>query len=185
MTTTTTVLEAKPFMFTGLEGLPEQDRSRLPRGRIDFAESSVVIAEGALEIQLWIVSCTLPEGYAYAIQEVHSGVAGTLADVANWDTAALGGFTDTDNILISFDGVNVAGVTSISLTNTQRMYTFDIPPKSIIVGSTGAAGTVLTVTHSNPTIGDAAIAGTFFASFMMYDIEQAHHVLVNTPQLVR
>jgi len=185
MTTTTTVLPPVPFMFTGLETLPVQDSSRLPRGRIDFLNSSVTIAEGALEGQIWIVSCTFPEAYAYVIQEIHCGVAGAIAAIANWDTAALGGFTDTDNKLIPFDGTNVAGVTAISTANDQRMYTFDVPPKSIIVADTGPTGTLCTITMSNHTIGDVAVSGTFFMSAMMYDIEQAHHVLVNTPQLVR
>lgn len=172
-------------MFTGLDTLPGQDRSRMPRGRIDFANSSSTITAGGAEGQIWIVSCTLPENYAYVIQEVHSSIAGPIADIANWDTTALGGFTDTDNILISFDGVNVAGVTGVTVLLDNRQYTFDMPPKSIILADTGPTGTVLTVTHSNRTIGDAEVAGGFFASFMMYDIEQAHHVLVNTPQLIR
>lgn len=181
-TTTATVLAPVLFPFAGLDALPSLDRSWFPRGVIAFESPSIAItAAGAGEDQLWTVAMTLPIGYAYIITDVHVRMQGAIADLAGWDKSIAGNFGDTDRA-IPFDGVNQEDV-MVTTALDVRTWTFPDLPTAILINSDGTTNASLTV--GDHTTDDGAMTGSVFASFLVYDVEQAHHVRIHTPQLFR
>ncbi len=183
-TTTTTAPDPEIFSFSGLPGLQDLERSWYPRGYLSFEDGSVAITvAGAGEDQVWRINCVLPIGYAYILEDVHIWMQGTLADLAGWDSVMNGELIFDDPLrTIQFDGVTT-GDTFATTTIDRRVWTFPDLPKAIVVASDAISQVGFRV--GNHTTDDAAMAGGVFVRFLQFDIEQAHHVRIHTPQLVR
>ncbi len=186
MATTSTVSDPDPvyFPFTGFEKGPSRISSPYPRGQVTFSNASVAITvAGAGEDQLWRINMVLPIGYAYVLVEVHFQIQGALADLAGWDTVFNGEINLTNPVrAIPFDGVSLGDTFATTLLD-RRIFTFPDLPKDIIISDDGTAQAGFRV--GNHTTDDAAMTGIIFGRFLQYDVEQAHHYLVQTPQLIR
>lgn len=181
-TTTTSVLTPVPFQFSGLPGLPALEHSWYPRGSISFEDTIAVTAGGASD-QLWDIQCTLPSGYAYVLQEVHLALQGATSSLTNWDSSVTCGFGDGVHN-VPFDGINTTGGSFVTSTVTIQNWTFPDLPRLIIIATDPAIISVR-LSVGNNTIGDAGMTGLVFISCLQYDVEQAHHVRIHTPQLER
>ncbi len=186
MATTTTTTDPDPvyFPFTGLEKGPSRIASPYPRGQVTFSTPSVAItvAAGGAD-QAWRINMILPIGYAYVLVEVHLMIQGAIADLAGWDTVFNGEINLTNPVrAIAFDGISLGDTFSTSALD-RRVFTFPDLPKDIIISDDGTAQAGFRI--GDHTTDDGAMTGIVFGRFLQYDVEQAHHYLVQTPQLIR
>lgn len=183
-TTTTTVLPPVVFSFSGLPELSVLEQSYYPRGYVTFEDSSIAITvAGAGEDQQWLITMALPIGYAYVLVEGHVMLQGAIADLAGWDLVMAGEII-VGARSIPFDGLASpdGDVFATSLLD-RRIYTFPDLSKTILIAEDNSAQAIFRM--GNHTTDDAAMTGSCFTRFMMYDISQAHHVRLHTPELVR
>ncbi len=183
-TTTTTDLTPEYFAFSGLPPLESLENSPFPRGYTVFEDSSVAITvAGAGEDQIWRIEADLPIGYAYVLVEAHVQLQGAIADLAGWDTA-MGGEIVSPGRSIPFDGLaspdsDIMATTALD----RRIFSFPDLSTTILIAEDTTATMILRI--GNHTTDDGAMTGSVFIKFMTYDIEQAHHFQIHTPQLVR
>lgn len=183
-TTTTSTPDPRVFSFSGLPPLRSLEQSSLPRGYVSFEDGSAAITvAGAGEDQIWRINTDLPIGFAYVLAEVHIWLNGIIADLADWDNAVNGELLfDSPLRSVQFDGLATED-TFGSTTVDRRVYTFPDLPQSILLASDTSSTVGFRV--GNHTVDGPAMQGGFFIKFLQYDIEQAHHYGIHTPQLIR
>lgn len=186
----TTTFSITPQLL-GFSGLDEamRNNSQVPRQEVIYnVLDGDIPLTGVGDNQIISITTALPSGYAYVLAEVSmmlSAASGTT-----------NGFADT------FAGFVVDGVSG---RNFQRFFEMTAPgliiagpqtalparcysprnlPQVVILPPEGEVS-LMALLIKNATAGDVAYKLNFFARFLMYDVNQAHHWAVNTPTLVR
>jgi len=175
MTQTTNTPDAE---ILGFNAPPDVDREKtgLPRAEVVFLVNQVTIAEGALEDQLWAVQCALPANYYFILVDVWAQVQGVLpADVAAWEDRCTLGLLDGSGVRVGWVPMTGGAVCQYKVMGPEHGML-----KSMIKG-----GTVQTFIWCNPDIGDPEVTGSFYARFLMYDVNQRHNVMVHNAIPVR
>lgn len=177
-TTTTTAAIAELFSFEGLPPPGTIERSSVPRAQVIWQAAATTITAGGASDQRWVINCVPPVNFAYALGEVHVRIDGTIADLDNWDNACSARFTSPRDS-IPFDGVSIA-TTMVNSTTNLKHYTFPEMPPSVLLNPS-----ILELSVGNQTDAEDEMNGQFYVMMYQYDITQAHHVLVNAPELTR
>lgn len=184
----TTTFDLTPRTF-GLTSLPEPAlrNSPVPRQELLFdIFNATVPVPGAGDFQNVRVETLLPPGFAYALTDIFLSITG--ADAADWGISALlelrdGTETGDTSWRIKMESVESFEVAGLATNQCGRGYTWPVLPKRLILPA--KAGAEVRASVSNVTVDGAAATCNYSARYLVYDIAQAHHWEVNTPQLVR
>lgn len=188
MAVATTAFTPAAELF-GLTNIPEslyRDRANIPRQELEFnILNGTVDAEAGGDSQFITISCVLPVGFVYAWVGCNLGVTGsTVGDDFNKVAQAIfrDGVADANTKYRLWVPSELAVSTP---NNTFQILSYvwrDLPNRILIpANDTG----LLQVTLNNPVIDGSAATVQFSARFLVFDIVQAHHYLVSTPQLIR
>lgn len=188
--TTTITPELEHFSLSGFVE-PLSDRSYLSRGLVTFtAQNQSIALTGAGDNQRLRINFALPKNFAWAFLDLTMQVYTAAAGTNNWDNN--GEFTlynaetsgnRTQDVAI---GVNAAGSgvfadVALDLKVYRPWGSWCGPLKPATAGENIYA----TLDMYNSTANDAAYVCDVAARFLQFDIEQVHHVGVNSPMPVR
>lgn len=185
--TTTLAPEPDYFPLVGIQDQPQQ-QSYLPKGLMLFAIGEVsanIPASGAGDSQFLIVNCELPRGFAYALQDCHFDIQGTDADAWLPATRVTLSSNATTALARTFIMTEVQSIGVAAIGTNLRTYGLVNPMKSLMIVESKAAAGHFGILITNETLNQSAITFHMYVSLVQYNIEQAHHVRVNTPQIVR
>lgn len=174
MTDTTSIPDGE---ILGFNAPPDVDRelTNLPRAEVIFSIQAVPITAGGAENQVWTVVCNLPPNYFFVLVDVWAHVQAVdpgadPADVAAWENRALFGLLDGDGMRVGWVPMEGGLVCQYKIVGPQG----GLLPRNMVQG-----GTAQVFLWCNPDLGDPAVNGTFYARFLMYDVNQRHNVLVH------
>lgn len=180
-------LTPRYFPYSGLSD-PARDLSHVPSGEVRFfATSESIPAPGVGNNNQLIVICQCPLNSAYVLIDLSLRISAVSGDVEFDDqmTALLAdtgeAATRTYAIPIPFDSAGQAANQALEM----KIYTAPVIPQVVVVPGSPSAAANLTIGAYNTTVDGDAHVMTFFARFLRYGIEQAHHYAVSTPQPVR
>lgn len=184
---TTVNIDPVIFGFSGLGGMI-QPQTEVPRGEVVYSTTNEAVTVGTGDGQFLEIICNLPRNFAYVLMEIHLGITGVGVD--DWDEVALAALVDTKtpngrsfNLQMQGTSNGLGHRLPGSNFSFRRLYTFEDYAKVLVQGSAAR----LNVDLANDGLGDLdqVAAFEFYARFLMYDIDQAHHYQVNTPTPVR
>lgn len=186
--TTTVTPTPQQVPYVGIEEI-SQDRSSLPKGELWFFADSPITVSGAGDYQSVVVNCNFPRNFAYALLDISyriygASVAITFDDVASFGIQNgfkfLGGTTSYASYELFTDGQ----MGSADVTTCAKIYALREKPTALVYADTNNES--VQIIHNNINANQAqAVNVQMFCRFAQYTIEQANHVMVNTPQLVR
>lgn len=180
---TTFTPNPQPFAFTTAPG-DLINRTALPRAEIIHAVSAgEIVAAGVGDSQLLNVRIELPQNYTYVCVDVALAITGV--DAGDWNANALftigrGDFQQW--MSLESPGVTVYGTGAAS----QIARAYKVParlPKGLVLGAPTGSNSTINVENGN--LNGTAMEVRFYSRFLQYDIDQFHHVEVNTPSLTR
>jgi len=167
----------------GFNAPPDVDRelTNLPRAEVVFSVNQTEVTAGGAENQVWFVICNLPPNYFFVLVDVWTHIqaedpGADPLDLAAWENRALFGLLDGT-------GVRVGWVPLEGGLNCQ--YKVLGPAGGLLPRNMIQGGVSQVFQWCNPDIGDPAVVGTFYARFLMYDVNQRHNVLVHNAIPVR
>lgn len=148
----------------------------------NIQDGGITVA-AAGEDQALVVSCALPDSFAYVLQDLTMTIK-AATDIADWRLAALAKLKDATAAIweldMKFEGGSLMGIPAALL----RTYGLTIePPQKTLLAIAG--GATLTITLDNPVIDGEAAEVDFFARFLQFDLNQGFRTSVNTPILTR
>lgn len=175
-----------PFLGLGQLGL---DRSSVPRSELLFKEfgGDAITAGGVGNTQRSTIICNLPQNFAYAIAEIHISLRTIAGTTNSWNKHAKVLYSDAQASERTFKvplALQSQGVTDTESDPTV-VYSLVRNVNSVLVPPTGTMGQSLNITFNNAVEDAPETTLVAFIRVYQFDIEQAHHYAVNTPQLVR
>lgn len=188
VTTTTVTPGGTMHPFSGLSE-PERNRSPLPLMAVRFSTlSSSITAGGVGNEQELAVKCVLPVNYAGVFMDLGMRVFPAGGGANNFDTIGTAFFTDSDagtpGRKISYFSELVSTGNAEPSGTQIKCYRVQNPPTLTFVAPSNDSA-VLQINLGNQTQNDGEYTLQFFASFLLFSVNQANHVAVNSPQLVR
>ncbi len=178
--------DGKFFGLTGVDQ-PRSTLSAIPRQELffDLVNQAVAVPEAG-DSQLVEIICFLPIAFAYVLTEVFCGITG--ADSNDWSSRislnlhdGQDSSTDTYRLLWQSEASSDQLVGSV-VVRSWNCPKYNIPNRVVIPRATGAE---FKVHANNATVDGTAQSLQFGCRFLVFDIAQAHHFLLNTPQLIR
>lgn len=160
----------------------------MPRSEIIYAgENEIVTLGGVGDEQRLDITCDLPQNFSYALAELHADISTAGGTTNTWDVDAIAFIVDAtgpDRTVNVSMPVTAGGVVD-DIVLPRRVYKLENPMKAVLVPPPNSTGAKLGITFNNDVQGAVGALVTFFIRFYQYDIEQAHHYAVNTPNLIR
>ncbi len=184
---TTTITPA--LRYFPYSGLPDsyKERSPFPRGELTFvADTEAIALTGAGDNQNLRIRCTLPQGFAYVLADLAFDVFAAVAgDANNFPVNATAFIVDSSvagqDRTYRTDFSMISESSSLTPGNLIKTYRPVNQGGKVIRCAPGQTGE-MRLDAFNLTANDGAYTlHTFFARFLQYDIEQAHHYQVNSP----
>ena len=184
--TTTPTLNERIFPFVGTNEVISR-RTDLPRSTVRYSCVDVSIpASGAGNDRAISCSMAMPENFAYALTEVEALVRGPAGGDIGFETAfsqieLFVGSTRVRRVPLSYKFDQ--GVQMSSVYRKSNVFRVE-PPKEVFLPD--AEGMMfLTFQLMDATINGPDALFSFNCRFLQFDVNQAHHVAVNTPTLTR
>lgn len=184
MATVTTSFAPEPQMFAYVTETGDVlDRTNLPRAEIIHSVvAGAVPASGVGDDQVVAISFNLPQNFTYVMVDCYAAIVGV--DAGNWSATALGTNIQSDLPLFqTWFELTSTGVTGINATSLARAYNAPRLPRGLMRGATSGANA--SITMRNAIVNSSAMTVNVYTRFLMFDVDQFHNVLVNTPQLQR
>ncbi len=186
-TTITGVPQLFPYSGTGAIMQMQGER---PRGEIRFNFDAVAVAlTGVGDNQQVFVSLTLPQSYAYTIADAFFALTSEAAGTNNFPNQGHASFNDrasgspiNQSVPLEFTSAGSVGVTATD--NARKTYNVGKVPQGLMVPQPGQNPAMFSQ-YTNTTANDAAYTAKGYFRFLQFDIDQAYHVLVNSPTPVR
>lgn len=186
LTTTTVNPTLEPFPYAGM---PERQRGQTPipsREMRCYTRDKSITAGGAGNEQRLVVQLDLPPNYAYVLVDLSCmlGLAGSI----NWDAVIQGYLQDGLTTVKSRIPMELFshGITEYTAAGSERrVWIPEDIPRATLIPSVAGEQVRLHLETINSTQNDGAASFTFYARFLEFTIEQAHHWQVNTPEPVR
>lgn len=173
-----------PFVGSGPQ---QQYGSPIPRAEVTFsAQSTAVAASAAGDSQMLRITCTLPPSFAYVLQEVNLfELVGD--DVGNWENCSSSRISNSAPTDTWVYALNVCSSGKFEVAGFGVTKSWFLEPggglRKVIIPGTACD---LVVHIGNDTLEQSSVSlGSFFARFLVFDIQQAHNYVMNTPQIVR
>lgn len=185
--TTTVLLTESSVPYIGAAPTRVQWPTNIPRSEKIFTaiNFAVTVASGG-DTQAIIVTCVLPEGFAYVMLE--GAVQLTGADIADWNPAVFATLDDRtanpqlrDVYQVDRGGVASAGGAGAGLTTCYRCLNC---PTKMLIPSASPGGQNRWVLE-NLVVDGAAMTVICYFRFLVFDLNQAYYWAVNTPMPVR
>lgn len=191
MATTATNFVPSPLRtaFIGLPPVFDTIQTPIPQAELNFVVNATVTAAASGEDQSLKVTCDLPQGYGYIFRgcEIMFDEA-EVGDVEAWSTdwrAFLKNTTAATGVGSWLAGVKLTSAVVYDLSSTLSGVILTAPGLSkILIPVLGEDGR-FQVTSRNTTIDEGPMTLVFLATFLQFDLNQAHHWSVNTPFPVR
>lgn len=184
---TTLTATQELFPYSGIGELA-RDRSAIPRSELRFGVVGGALAVPTLgDQQQAFISLSLPFNFAHVIVDLTASVQADVAGEAiSWpDTAVCNFFPQGGNYVYEIELVSGGEhVFSTGSGKEQRVYSPTQLPKVTMVPPAGQRN-VFNMQLTASGIDGVAVDVDFFARFLTYDIAQANHYLVNSPQVIR
>lgn len=186
---TTIAPEALLFPYSGLDD-PSRELSIVPRQEVRFIDKGTTVPDpGVGDNQAVSVLCLPPPNFAYALVDLNLFVQSSLAGTFNLPK---GFFTLFQDALTSAASTVVASlcveagviVHSTGGAVDTFQYCLRDPFRQIMVPQPGNQVS-LGMSMFNPTADDVDYTVAVYCRMLMFDINQANHYSINTPQLVR
>ncbi len=175
------------FPFLGLDQLG-LDRSNVPRAEVIYSGIlQVVAASGVGDTQRLDITCELPQNFSYAMAECHIDITTAAGTLNTWNDDGILFLVDANNparsIFVS-SPLHSQGVIDTEMT-PKHVYNLENIMKGVLVPPPNSIGAKVGLTFNNTTEGSVAATTSFYIRLYQFDIEQAHHFAVNTPDLIR
>lgn len=171
--------------FINQFGQPDVWATLVPRSELVFSALGFAITlSGVGDDQRVIINCDLPSGFAYVLMEASLSIDGAEAD--EWDTNAFCSLADSaaDVTAKWKKCLHAPGLLGNSAaTSFTRCYVVSAASKIILPGP-GLTGR-LQLRTMNLTTNKAALVGTAYARFLLFDVNQAQFNAIHTPVPVR
>ncbi len=190
--------DPRPFMWSFPEG-----RNGIPRGQVEFQNSLVSIGASTAEDRTILISCALPQGYAYRLQSVNMDIAGAAnTDLQTFGQNAfvtLGAFVPSAPALTlrqafplpaaqpirdtssAFVDRGYASITDASAVPFKLQYS-GLVPNTILNAQSGTTLMTIQVAANDDTSTECFLG--YYARFLVYDIADENKWAINTPQPV-
>lgn len=189
MATTQTLFtpRARMFAFEGM-GSIDQKGVIVPRSEVTFvvSDGDVTVA-AAGEDQRIFVSAILPPNFSYVL--VDCFVRLKNANAADWNVVGEIGYGDsdgTDRTFLASQEIVSHGTVDVTATTISRIWCpCGSLLKVLLLQLRGKPAPRVSIFLANGTIDGAAGLLNVYLRFLQYDVNQAHHVQVNTAILVR
>lgn len=184
---TTTIVA--PVLVQPYTGLPASvlERSAAPRADVIFKDNGVeVTAGGAGNTQRLAVACNLPQNFSYGFAEFHFSISTPTGSVNNWEANGLSIIVDAAAGRTSFINsplFNRGVADSFSLPT--RDYQIESKFSGILLPPANTSGAKMAITLANLTENMPAGTLNYYIRFYQFDVEQAYHYRLNSPQLIR
>lgn len=184
--TTVTPLGSR-FPYIGIQDTQVQP---IPLAELLFTFDGTITAAAAGEDQQFIITCVLPEGFAYVMAESTLILLDTETDdIDNWSSSIRAELSNGTSgtpparwrIQQAFNGDAIVANTS---TLKTRSYTLTNPSSKVIIPIPGQSGR-FTAIGMTQTIDQGPMTLRFFAKVLEFHLSQAHHWVINTPWPVR
>jgi len=174
-----------PFISQGIDlvGTP------VPRAELRFAiVGDEITAAASGESQSCLVVCSLPKGYAYYFMGCEIDLLETEAgDVvgwnADWRTYLLS--SDTTGALRSLSGIKCTGCVPYYWSAALKGRIYQAAPIQRIIIPVYDTGAKYQCQNVNVALDGGPVTTYFTATFLQFDLNQAFHYALNTPQPVR
>lgn len=179
-----TTFTPEPQMFAYVtEGGELLDRTNLPRAEIIHSlVGAIVPVPGLGDNQSVSIVMNLPQNFTYVMVDCFAAVNG--ADASDWNAVALGTNIQSDPPTFqTWFELTSTGALQISAGGSARAYNAPRLPRGLMRGATSGANASITI--NNPVDNGSAMTVNAYTRFLMYDVDQFHNVMVNTPQLQR
>ena len=186
MANTNTAIAPTPQFFP-LTGLPDvtQNKTSLPKAECYFiGVSEAITASGAGDTQSLSVTCSLPQNFAYTLLDISFRVWG-IDSSKPFETCGFAGFTDLRPSLGQVLALAhmCEGTSHNTGTTQEQVYAFNNRPTAVAIADSGPSSFEIYLGNTNTQV--QASNAEFLIRFGVYNIDQAHHVQVNAPQLTR
>lgn len=167
----------------------------LPRARYDFdVDAEAITAKATANTNRLRVTCSLPQNYAYVLDNVFAqititgGLPGDADGIDNIEQVAVAALDPRGpqaKRQMEFRG-SAAYITGAAEADGGRLFTLQSISRQPFFNVANAIPNII-VTFTDGDNSNATLAGvlTFHCSFLQYDLEQAYLVNVNAPMPVR
>lgn len=186
---TTIQPEAQLFPYSGLDD-PNRSMSPVPRQEVRFVDKGTTVPDpGVGDNQAISVLCLPPQNFAYALVDVNLFVQSTLAGTFNLPKGFFTLFQDAMTAAAStvMASLCVEAGTIVHSTGgavDTFQYCMRDPFRQILTPAPGNQVS-LSLSMFNTTADDVDYTVAVYCRMLMYDIDQANHYAINTPQLIR
>lgn len=185
----TTTFNPTPVLFP-FDGLGEVDQrgTEVPRAAVVFVVAGgAVTLSGAGDTQRVVANLILPTNFSYVATDFN--VRLQSADVGAWNEVGEISYADagsSDRTFLASQELVSHGTVDNLATNISRIWCPCGPLlKALMLQVPNGSAPRCGVKIANPALNDAAGVLDLYARFLQYDINQTHHVTVNTATLVR
>lgn len=161
----------------------------IPMAELNFVSVGGTLTEAAAgQDQCAIIACNLPKGYAYifagAEMDIQEAEAGDIADWnLDWRSYLLNTGTAGGEQWLA--GIKMTGDRAYNFSATLQGRIFKAQPISKVVIPVYDTDALYQVQGCNVTIDGGPMTLYFLATFLQFDLNQAHHWAMNTPIPVR
>lgn len=191
MATTTTSITPDPIInpFSGRGELGNY-RSTAARAQIVFKINQVAVTvAGSGEFQRVVVNMNLPLNFSYTLADFSARISGVNAD--DWSNVGELTLNDSDgsnrSFLFSQEVISTGVIDEFGSNASKARFYCPCGPflRALMIQQPGLPAPLVFHTLSNPVIDGAVGVYSMYARFLVYDVNQTHHVEVNTPLLIR
>lgn len=175
------------FPFTGASDL-ERARTEIPMREVRCISPRVntIPTTGVGDNQQLDVDIILDRNYAYVLSDLFLRISADTGDTNNWGAVVNASWRDAFTGAMVFIPMEmVSEGIAIVRDKQHRVYSITRNPQIVMIPNRADANPYLEIGAYNSTSNDVEYTTGFFARFMQYGIEQAHHYAVSTPTPVR